>query len=49
VYLLGQDSRVVGMDVMEVSPPFDVGGTTAALAAALMLTYLAGRQQRRRR
>lgn len=45
-YAMGLDSRIVGMDVMEVSPPFDANGSTAALAAALILNYLAGRQQR---
>ncbi|MBV9278481.1 MAG: agmatinase family protein [Chloroflexi bacterium] len=44
---LGSDPRVVGMDVMEVSPPFDSAGNTAALAAALILNYLAGRQRSR--
>jgi formimidoylglutamase len=47
VYVLGLDSRVIGLDVMEVSPPFDGSGNTAALAAAVLLNYLAGRQQRK--
>lgn len=47
LYLLGRDPRVLGMDVMEVSPAYDGGGGTAALAAALILNYLAGRQGRR--
>jgi len=44
LYLLGREPRVLGMDVMEVSPGYDGSGGTAALAAALMLNFLAGRQ-----
>lgn len=46
LYLLGSDPRVLGMDVMEVSPAYDGNGGTAALAAALMLNFLAGYQGR---
>jgi agmatinase len=31
------DERLVGADVVEVSPPYDVGGSTSALAAKVVL------------
>jgi guanidinopropionase len=32
--------RIIGADLVEVSPPFDVGGATALLGAALMFEIL---------
>jgi agmatinase len=34
------DERLVGADVVEVSPPYDVGGSTSALAAKVVLEII---------
>lgn len=44
VWAFGRRPDVVGMDIMEVSPPFDPDGASAAVAASLFLTFLAARQ-----
>jgi len=38
----GGRAAVRHFDIMELSPPFDVGGRTARIAALLVLTFLAG-------
>ncbi|CAN5414909.1 agmatinase [soil metagenome] len=43
VRTLGSDPRLVGADLMELSPPYDEGGRTAKLAARLLLELLAAR------
>jgi formimidoylglutamase len=43
VRTVARDSRLVGADLMELSPPFDQGGRTARLAARLLLEILAQR------
>jgi formimidoylglutamase len=47
VWAFGCDSKAVGLDVMEVAPVWEHGTATAALAAACILTFLAGRESRR--
>lgn len=46
VWAFGQRDDVIGMDIMEVSPPFDPTGASANVAAHLALTFLAARQRR---
>lgn len=46
-YLLGRDSRVVGMDLVELDPEADVADTTARAACASALAFLAGVSTRR--
>lgn len=43
VQTVAADSRLVGADIMELSPPYDGGGRTAKLAAHLLLELLAVR------
>lgn len=43
VRAIGLDSRLVGADLMETSPPYDVDDRTAKLAARLLLELLAAR------
>lgn len=43
VWRLSQVPQVVGLDLSEVSPPLDRDGVTVQLAAATILTFLAGR------
>ncbi|MBH62143.1 MAG: hypothetical protein CL569_06775 [Alphaproteobacteria bacterium] len=40
--LIGRDLRgqIVGVDLVEVSPPYDPSGATSMLAAQLLLTLL---------
>jgi formiminoglutamase len=40
--IAGRDPRVRVLDVMELSPPYDVDGRTARLAAAAVWNFLAG-------
>jgi formimidoylglutamase len=47
VWAFGRDPKAVGLDVMEVAPAWEHGPATAALAAACILTFLAGRESRR--
>lgn len=42
-WAFGRRDDVVGMDVMEVSPPYDPAGSSQQLAAHVLLTFLAGR------
>jgi formimidoylglutamase len=44
--LAGRDARVRVLDVMELSPPHDVDGRTARLAAAALWNFLAGVAER---
>jgi formiminoglutamase len=44
--LAGRDARVRVLDVMELSPPHDVDGRTARLAAAAVWSFLAGVAER---
>ena len=44
--LAGRDARVRVLDVMELSPPHDVDGRTARLAAAVVWSFLAGVAER---
>ena len=44
--LAGRDARVRVLDVMELSPPHDVDGRTARLAAAAVWSFLAGIAER---
>lgn len=44
VWQLSRLPGVVGVDVVEVSPPLDVGGVTVLLGAHVLLTALAGLQ-----
>jgi arginase family enzyme len=43
VWEVGRHPKALGLDVMEVAPPYDHGSVTAALAATAVLTFLAGR------
>jgi formimidoylglutamase len=43
VRTVGADSRLIGADLMELSPPHDEGGRTAKLAARLLLELLSAR------
>ncbi|HMJ02749.1 MAG TPA: agmatinase family protein [Conexibacter sp.] len=43
VHLLAQAPQVVGIDVVEVAPQYDVSGITAKLAAVAVVTFLAAR------
>lgn len=45
--LIGRCQRVRHFDIMELSPPHDVGGRTARLAVHLFLSFLAGVAARR--
>jgi len=47
--IAGSDQNVGYFDIMEVSPPLDVDGRTAALAASLVFHFLAGFVSRRAR
>ena len=47
IRLLG-DVNIVGMDVVEVAPPYDVSENTALLAASVALEFLCGRVKARR-
>ena len=44
VWTLARSPRLLGIDIVEVSPPYDVGGATQNLAAQALLTALAARQ-----
>ncbi len=44
VWTLARHPRLIGLDVVEVSPPFDVADATQLLAAHALLTALAARQ-----
>ena len=44
VWTLARSPRLLGIDIVEVSPPYDVGGATQNLAAQALLTSLAARQ-----
>jgi arginase family enzyme len=44
VWTLARSPRLIGLDIVEVSPPYDVGGATQNLAAQTLLTALAARQ-----
>lgn len=46
-YLAGRTERVRFFDVMEMSPPLDVDGRTAALAAAVLFWFLKGLCERK--
>lgn len=46
VFAAGLSERVRCFDIMELSPPHDVGGRTARLAAHLFLTFLRGYTER---
>lgn len=46
LFQLGSEANVVGLDVVEVSPPLDPSGRTAELAALLLTYFLAGRANR---
>jgi arginase family enzyme len=46
-YAAGADERVRVLDVMELSPPLDVDGRTARLAAMAIWSFLAGCAARR--
>jgi agmatinase len=43
VWTLARDPRLIGVDIVEVSPPLDVAGATQLLAAQALLTALAAR------
>jgi formimidoylglutamase len=43
VWTLARHERLIGLDVVEVSPPYDVADATQLLAAHLLLTALAAR------
>ena len=45
VQRIGADGRLLGADLMELSPPYDEGGRTAKLAARLLLELLAARRR----
>lgn len=45
--LVGRESRVKLMDILEMSPPYDEGGRTAALCASVMFWFLKGLCDRR--
>lgn len=45
-FLLGQDDKVVGLDLTEVDPSTDVGETTVRTTCAVLLAYLAGVRSR---
>lgn len=47
VWAFGQRDDVLGMDIVEVAPPYDPAGITASFAAHLLLTFLAARQRAR--
>ena len=44
VWTLARSERLLGLDIVEVSPPYDVGDATQGLAAQTLLTALAARQ-----
>lgn len=46
VWALAAHDRLIGLDIVEVSPPYDVAGATQLLAAHLLLTALAARAAR---
>lgn len=46
-YLAGRTERVRFFDIMEMSPPLDVDGRTAALAAAVLFWFLKGLCERK--
>jgi formimidoylglutamase len=46
VWAVGQHPKALGIDLMEVSPPYDLGSTTAALAATAILTFVGARHER---
>jgi formimidoylglutamase len=43
IWRLARDPRLIGVDIVEVSPPLDVAGATQLLAAQALLTALAAR------
>jgi arginase family enzyme len=43
IWTLARDPRLIGVDIVEVSPPLDVAGATQLLAAQALLTALAAR------
>jgi formimidoylglutamase len=43
VWAFGRHPKALGIDVMEVAPPYDHGSMTAALAATAILTFVAAR------
>ncbi|OPF83719.1 hypothetical protein VT50_0202650 [Streptomyces antioxidans] len=47
VWRLSQVPQVIGLDLSEVSPPLDRDGLTVQLAAATILTFLAGQAKAR--
>jgi formiminoglutamase len=47
VRTIARDARLVGADLMELSPPFDADGRTAKLAARLLLEILSARRSPR--
>ena len=46
LYELGRNVKVAGLDIVEISPPFDVNSTTALTAASLLLHFLRGVSER---
>lgn len=46
LYDLGRCHKVVGLDIVEISPPFDLNNTTALTAAILILHFLRGVAER---
>lgn len=48
IRLLGADHSVRAFDIMELSPPYDVDGRTARIAARLFLSFLRGFSERTR-
>ena len=47
VRAIGRHPKTVGMDVVEISPPFDHGNMTGNVGAMLVLSFLAGLAERR--
>jgi formiminoglutamase len=44
----GRHPRFIHFDIMELSPPHDVGGLTARVAALLFLSFVGGWRERPR-
>ena len=46
-YAAGRETKVCAIDIVETSPPLDDGDRTARLAATLLLSFIAGKEQSR--
>ena len=42
IFEIASRTKIIGMDVVEVSPPLDLSGNTAKVAAHVILNFLAG-------